>query len=148
MLNTKQLAATENRLSHIHKPKPGGNHLKALVLVSHGSRRQASNDEVIALSNVISEEMKKDFPIVKAGFLELAEPSIPDAIDICVQQGATDVVIVPYFLSAGRHVTQDIPAEIDKAKKMHETIKMTLLTHIGGSPQMKDLICNSVMKME
>ena len=92
--------------------------------------------------------MKKDFPIVKAGFLELAEPSIPDAIDICVQQGATEVVIVPYFLSAGRHVVQDIPGEIDKAKKTHETIKMTLLSHIGGSPQMKDLICNSVMKME
>ena len=122
--------------------------MKALVLVAHGSRRLASNEEVVALSHVITEEMKNDFPIVEAGFLELAEPSIPDAIGICVQQGATDIIIVPYFLSAGRHVTEDIPAEIDKTRKLHETVKMTMLPHIGGSPQMKDLIRDSVMKMK
>lgn len=118
--------------------------MKALVLVAHGSRRQASNEEVIALSGVIAREMKDEYPIVEAGFLELAEPSIPDALDRCVRQGATDICVVPYFLSAGRHVHEDIPAEVDKARAMHANIPMTILTHIGGSPQMKDLIRNVV----
>jgi sirohydrochlorin ferrochelatase len=93
--------------------------MKALVLVAHGSRRQASNEEVIALSGVIAREMKDDYPIVEAGFLELAEPSIPEALDRCVRQGATDICIVPYFLSAGRHVHEDIPGEVDKVRTMH-----------------------------
>jgi sirohydrochlorin ferrochelatase len=114
--------------------------MKALVLVAHGSRRQASNEEVIALSAVIAREMNNDFPIVVAGFLELAEPSIPEALDRCVTYGATDICIVPYFLSAGRHVQEDIPDEVDKARKIHISISMTILPHIGGSPQMKDLI--------
>jgi sirohydrochlorin ferrochelatase len=118
--------------------------MKALVLVAHGSRRQVSNEEVIALSGVIAREMKDEYPIVEAGFLELAEPSIPDALDRCVRQGATDICVVPYFLSAGRHVHEDIPAEVDKARAMHANIPMTILTHIGGSPQMKDLIRNVV----
>jgi sirohydrochlorin ferrochelatase len=120
--------------------------MKALVLVAHGSRRQASNEEVIALSRVIAREMKDEYPIVEAGFLELAEPSIPDALDRCVRQGATDICIVPYFLSAGRHVHEDIPGEVDKARAMHANTPMTILTHIGGSPQMKDLIRLAVMK--
>ena len=48
------------------------------------------------------------------GFLELAEPSIPDGIQRCIDAGATEVVVVPYFLSAGRHVSEDIPAEVEK----------------------------------
>ena len=120
--------------------------MKALVLVAHGSRRQVSNEEVVALSQVMTEEMKDEFPIVEAGFLELAEPSIPDAIGICVKNSATDIYIAPYFLSAGRHVTEDIPNEIDKARIMHPTVTMTMLPHIGGSLRMKDLIRASVME--
>jgi len=98
------------------------------------------------LSGVIARDIKDDYPIVEAGFLELEEPSIPEALDRCVRQGATDICVMPYFLSAGRHVHEDIPGEVDKARAMHANIPMTILTHIGGSPQMKDLIREVVMK--
>jgi len=120
--------------------------MKALVLVAHGSRRQASNEEVIALSKVIKEQMVSEYPIIEAGFLELAEPLIPDAIDQCVKQGATDVCVVPYFLSAGRHVITDVPEEVEKAREMHPEIPMEVLPHIGGSAMMISLIQDSVSK--
>lgn len=119
--------------------------MKALVLVAHGSRRQASNDEVRALSKKIAKEMGNDFPIIVTGFLELAKPLIPDAIDASIKQGATDVCVVPYFLSAGRHVQEDVPAEVEKARKMHSEIPMVTLPHIGGAPMMIDLIRDTVM---
>lgn len=34
---------------------------------------------------------------------ELADPSIANAFDRCVEQGATRVIISPYFLFPGRH---------------------------------------------
>lgn len=114
--------------------------MKALVLIAHGSRRKASNEEVTTLTKVIMQEINDEYPIVVACFLELAEPLIPDALDHCAKQGATDICVVPYFLSAGRHVHEDIPAEVDKARKMHPDVPMTILPHIGGSPLMKDLI--------
>jgi len=119
--------------------------MKALVLVAHGSRRQASNDEVVALSKLIEEQMKSEYPIIEAGFLELAEPLIPSAIDQCVKQGATDVCVVPYFLSAGRHVQVDVPAEVDKARQMHLNTPMQVLPHIGRSAMMIELIKQSVV---
>jgi len=114
--------------------------MKALVIVAHGSRREASNDEVRALTKVIAKEISNDYPIIETGFLELTEPLIPDAIISCIDQGATDVCVVPYFLSAGRHVQEDVPAEVEKAKALHKDIPMQTLTHIGGSPMMVDLI--------
>jgi len=122
--------------------------MKALVLVAHGSRRQASNDEVRALSVKIAHEMGHDFPIVKTGFLELAEPLIPEAIEHCIKQGATDVCVVPYFLSAGRHVQEDVPAEVHKAQVSNTHISMEVLPHIGGSDMMLNLIHDSVMSRQ
>ncbi len=120
--------------------------MKALVLIAHGSRRHASNEEVVSLVGSIAEAMKHEYPIVQAGFLELAEPLIPDAIDRCVQRGATNVVVVPYFLSAGRHVHEDIPAEVDRARAMHADVPITILSHIGGSELMPDMIRQLVQK--
>eukprot|EP00898_Chlorokybus_atmophyticus_P000080 jgi/Chlat1/1072/Chrsp110S08637 len=41
--------------------------------------------------------------LVETAHMELAEPSIATAFDICVARGARTVVISPYFLSPGRH---------------------------------------------
>jgi sirohydrochlorin ferrochelatase len=114
--------------------------MKALVLIAHGSRREASNHEVARLAEEIGQDLKGEYPIVQAGFLELAQPSIPDAIALCVTLGATDVVIVPYFLCAGRHVHEDVPNEVDKARTVHTNISMKIAPHIGESPEMKNLI--------
>ena len=48
-------------------------------------------------------------------FLGFAEPSIINAIDKCSEIGAENVTVLPYFLSAGVHITRDILSEINKA---------------------------------
>ena len=73
-------------------------HKRALLLVAHGSRRSASNDEIKRLAERLDSSERGDFEMVDAAFLELAEPSIPDGIEDCIQRGATEVVVFPYFL--------------------------------------------------
>jgi len=119
--------------------------MKALLLIAHGSRRQASNDEVVALSEAIAEEMKDEYPVVRAGFLEIVQPSITEAIDSCVQLGATEVFVVPFFLSKGRHVFEDVPGEVNKAREIHGQISIIITPHVGASPGLKDLIQDLVV---
>ena len=114
--------------------------MKALLLAAHGSRRQASNQEVTELTGGIAGEMRGEYPIVETGFLELAAPLIPEAIQKCVDQKATEIHIIPYFLAAGRHVQEDIPEEVDKARLAHPHVSMIVHPHVGGSPLMINLI--------
>ena len=114
--------------------------MKALVIVAHGSRRTASNDEVRELSRNVAEVSGAEFPIVNTGFLELAEPLIPDVIAQCIEQGATEVDVLPYFLSAGRHVIEDVPAEVAIAKARFPEAVIRIKPHIGGLPAMVTLI--------
>ncbi|HET8808572.1 MAG TPA: CbiX/SirB N-terminal domain-containing protein [Methylophaga sp.] len=113
---------------------------KALLLVAHGSRRAASNQEVVRLAGQLQVDLKTDFAVVKAAFLELAEPSIPDGIESCVKAGADSVVVLPYFLNTGRHVAEDIPAEIDKARQQLPSLSIKLQNHIGALPEMHSLL--------
>ena len=49
--------------------------------------------------------------------MELSAPSILDALrDVLVSDGVTEVVCVPYFLSPGRHATEDVPNLIAEAR--------------------------------
>ena len=66
---------------------------KALVVVAHGSRREASNDEVRALASRLADMPDTGYDSVTAAFLELAEPLIPDGVVDAVDDGAGEVVV-------------------------------------------------------
>lgn len=117
--------------------------MKALIVVAHGSRRSASNDEVRELVAQL-EHHDHSFDIVLAAFLELAEPLIPDGIRHSIEQGATNVVVMPYFLSAGRHVVEDIPADVDIVKKEYPDIPIRIAPYIGSADQMGILLLQQV----
>ncbi len=113
---------------------------KALIVVSHGSRREASNEEVRQLGQQLSTHQENSFEDVSAAFLELAEPSIPDGIMAAIERGAEEVTVLPFFLSAGRHVTQDIPAEVDKARRQKPDAVIRIAPYIGRAPEMTEIV--------
>ncbi len=114
--------------------------MQALLLIAHGSSRQASNEEVLALTQVLASSPQNECRIVQCAFLELADPSIPDGVSACVQQGASCVTVLPYFLSAGRHVVADIPAELEKAQLMHPQTKIKVAPYLGSASEISDIL--------
>ncbi len=117
---------------------------RALIVVSHGSRREASNDEVRRLAQLLSTHQENSFNDVSAAFLEIAEPSIPDGIAAAIERGANEVTVLPYFLSAGRHVTRDIPDEVDKARGLNADAVIRIVPYIGRAPEMADIVLRMV----
>lgn len=114
--------------------------MKSLLVVAHGSRRAASNDEVRALTEHMAERAGGAFDYVDCGFLELAEPSIPDGIQRCIDQGANEVVVLPYFLSAGRHVAEDIPAEVKIKQDEHPGVNIHISSYLGADAAIPGLL--------
>ena len=117
--------------------------MQALVLIAHGSRRQASNQEVMDLASRLQQSAGDRYQLIEAGFLEIAEPSIPEAIETCIESGATAVVVVPYFLAAGRHVVEDIPKIVEPVAERHPQVTIRISEHIGMSDSMTRLILDS-----
>jgi len=113
--------------------------MNALLIVAHGSRRKASNQEVCQLTELL-EKQDHLFDHVACAFLELCTPSIPNGLLQAIEKGATQIVVFPYFLSAGRHVVEDIPAEIAKVSLLHPQINIQLSQYLGASPDINALM--------
>ena len=118
--------------------------MNSLLIVAHGSRRRASNEEVVELAQRLQVNLQGHYAVVKACFLEIAEPSIPEAIRSCIRQGASVVTVLPYFLSAGRHVYEDIPNEVQIVRNEFPMLRIEITPHIGSSPEMLGLIRSMV----
>ncbi len=114
-----------------------------LLVIAHGSRREASNDEVRDLAKKL-DAMPHQYHSVKPAFLELAEPSIPDGIRAAIIEGSTKVVVYPYFLSAGRHVTEDIPSEIQIVRDEYPEVDIELAPYLGSAAGITRLILKQV----
>jgi len=122
--------------------------MKALLLIAHGSKRKQSNDEVFALADKLKRNCSEQYPIIHAGFLDIAEPSIPDGIKKCAGDGATSIIILPYFLNSGSHVTEDIPNIVNNTRSHYPDIKIKIAPHLGASSLMTDLLINSANAAE
>jgi sirohydrochlorin ferrochelatase len=95
------------------------------------------------LARKLSQLCSEQFAIVHYGFLEIAETLIPDGVRACVDDGATDITVVPYFLNSGRHVVEDIPNIVNDCRELYPHITISIAPHIGASQSIVDLVITS-----
>ncbi|MCW8986580.1 MAG: CbiX/SirB N-terminal domain-containing protein [Gammaproteobacteria bacterium] len=122
--------------------------MKSLLLIAHGSRRSQSNEEVKELAEKLKEQCADEYNIIHAAFLELADPLIPDGIKMCVDDGASSVTVLPYFLNSGRHVIEDIPNIVNDTKQNYPDINIKISSHLGASALMMDLLISTAHSAE
>lgn len=116
---------------------------RGLLLVAHGSRRQAANDEVRRLAARLRARLRREFELTECAFLELAEPGIPAGLHALVEGGARDIVILPYFLVAGNHVANDIPAIVDAARARYPSVRLQVKPYLGASDALIELLARA-----
>ncbi|MEN8168955.1 MAG: CbiX/SirB N-terminal domain-containing protein [Pseudomonadota bacterium] len=112
---------------------------RGLVVVAHGSRRETSNQEVRRVAMQLAEQADGKYEMVLAAFLELAEPLIPDGIEQCLDAGMEEVVVLPYFLSAGRHVVEDIPTEVAKVNNINSAT-VRIAPYLGAAAGLAEIL--------
>ncbi len=114
--------------------------MKALIILAHGSRRHESNQEIHALTDEVRLLANNHFDYVECAFLELVDPKLITVINDVVKCGVDEVVVLPYFLNSGNHVTHDIPEIIDVALENHPGCKFSITNCIGMHKDMPNLI--------
>ena len=110
----------------------------AVLLIAHGSRNAAANDDLLALARRIAKT--GTHPIVEPCFLELADPDIPAGGRRCVERGARSVLMIPYFLSEGVHLIRDLTAARDALALAHPSANFRLAPPLGPHPLLDELV--------
>ena len=110
----------------------------AVLLIAHGSRRPEANDDLARLAEAL--RSKGHYPIVETAYLELAGPDIPTAGAHCVAAGAALVKMLPWFLSAGAHVVDDLEHHRRDLAARFPDVTFELCPPLGVHPLMIDIV--------
>lgn len=109
-----------------------------ILIVSHGSPREDANRRFVAMVERVASRLGR--PHVRAAFLTVAEFSIPRCVAELAEQGVRRIVVMPYFLVAGQHVTQGIPELLEHCRQAHPQVKFEVLSTLEDDPALEDLL--------
>jgi sirohydrochlorin ferrochelatase len=118
----------------------------AVLLMAHGSRRAEANEDLARLAELVRQQNR--YAVVEIGFLELAEPTIQDGGRRCVRPGVRRVLMMPYFLSAGVHVVQDLEEIREHLAQEFPEITFALRPHLGLHPLMAQIVLDRLAEGE
>lgn len=111
----------------------------AILLVDHGSRRDAANEMMDCMANLV-QAMAGPGVVARYAHMELAEPSIEAGLRSCVDAGATEIIVFPYMLSPGKHSTGDIPRMVASAAVAHPGVAIRVTNAFGVHESLASLI--------
>jgi sirohydrochlorin ferrochelatase len=118
----------------------------AVIILFHGSRAEGAGDGVQRiLANI---RQRGEYDVVAEAFLQHAAPGLLDAVQQCVTLGKKTIVIVPFFLQMGMHVTADIPVLVEKARKRFPDIRIFLTDAVGSHPRMPEIVLDLAKKAQ
>jgi len=115
---------------------------RALVLVDHGSREAAANQQLESVAERLRRRL--DGWIVRVAHLEIAAPSLEEALSSCVAEGAREIVVHPYFLADGRHARRDVPRQAQEAAARHPGVHVVVTPPLGLHPGLLDAVIDRV----
>ena len=115
---------------------------QALLLMAHGSRDRAAREEYVRIAAALATRLPNETVVFSA--LEFPDedklPSIEEGWRRCLEAGARRIVALPFFLFPAGHVREDLPDELDRARRAGGDAEVELLPPLGPADELLDVL--------
>ncbi len=112
--------------------------ITAIILLGHGSRVPAAGRHMEKVAEGL--KRKYGYSIVEVCYMSRLGPHFPEIFEKCVQNGATSVMVIPYFLHDGLHLVLDIPEMMQEKAELYPHVKVVLGKNLGFDEVLVDLV--------
>jgi len=124
---------------------------EGVLVIGHGSKLDFNKETV----EYVAESLRgqNGFTNVRAGFMGYNEPTIPQALEMLVEEGASTIYVAPCFLAAGMHTTHDIRRKLNMdpdAWEMSVNVKgkdvvLKYCEPIGKDPRIIEILADRIL---
>jgi len=114
-----------------------------VVLLAHGARNKQVKDDFLNLGQRLKARLPEQVE-VKGAFFSLTNPSLEEQVEKLVQAGVEAIYVYPYFLSAGKHVSKDLPELIGHLQRIYPKVRFNLLEILGKEPLLEELVFEQI----
>lgn len=116
----------------------GFNGKSAIILLGHGSRVPDAGKHMEKVAAGL--KAKYGYDMVEVCYMSRLGPHLPETFGKCMEQGATHVMVIPYFLHDGLHLVLDIPEMMQELAGDYPHVKVVLGKNLGFDEILVDLV--------
>ncbi|EGW36910.1 CbiX/SirB N-terminal domain-containing protein [Desulfosporosinus sp. OT] len=109
-----------------------------IILLGHGSRRAEANQGLLVVAQKVSLLMGQT---VTPAYMAHDKPSLPEAVEAKIKEGALKIVIMPLFLFRGVHVSVDIHEELREIREQNPKVEIVFTEELGADDGIANLAC-------
>lgn len=109
-----------------------------IIVFGHGSSVESANEAVRVVARAMA--ARGEYALVETAFLEFGQPDLAGAVESLAQRGAQRVIILPYFLTLGKHLKQDLPRLAEVARAAHPGLVIEVTPPLDGHPAMVEAL--------
>ncbi|RKQ95867.1 sirohydrochlorin cobaltochelatase [Kushneria sinocarnis] len=114
---------------------------KALILLAHGSTDPRWQAPFQTMEERVRARMSMP---VRLANMELCDPLLEDVVASLIREGHQHIDILPLFFAAGRHLREDVPAQLDALREAHPSVTLDLLDPVGQHPAFIEAVIHIV----
>lgn len=115
---------------------------EGLLLVGHGSRSPASQVEMRAIADLVTEALGD--VAVDIGYLEMADPPAGVVLDKLAVNGCRRIVVLPLMLLAAGHGKSDVPAVVLEGRQRHPELEIVLGSPLGVARELVAVLGDAI----
>jgi sirohydrochlorin cobaltochelatase len=119
---------------------------RAIVLFAHGARDARWARTLSELRTLVQARAPRAH--VAVAFLEFQPPTLAEAIDDALADGARAIDVVPVFWASGGHVASDVLPLLDELRARHPGLALRVRPVLSELPGMLEFIADAVARPE
>lgn len=112
--------------------------MKSVILLGHGSSMSEAQKNMETVAGRLVE--KYGYEIVELCSLSGLGTRFDEALKSCVEKGAVEIIVIPYFLHQGVHIKVDIPKMMMEAVSSYPGVSLILGHNLGFDESLVDLV--------
>ncbi len=109
-----------------------------VIILFHGSRHEEAIKSSAELTKLVSKEL--DEREVKAAYLSIGQPNLPDLVGELARAGAKNISLLPAFLFKGVHYNKDLNSAVLQIKSDYPNLNIILTEPIGACMEVADIL--------
>jgi sirohydrochlorin cobaltochelatase len=118
---------------------------RGLLLFAHGAR----DPRWAVPFHAVADRIRTAAPSlpVELAFLELMKPTLAEAAERLIDEGCSNIHVVPLFLGTGGHVRHDLPALMAEVEGRHPEVRIQLHPVVGEAEAVLDAMAQVALQL-
>ena len=117
--------------------------MRGIVLFAHGAKDPQWAEPFAAIRERVR-AARPEYPI-EIAYLEIMSPTLEEAIDAVIAEGASAVIVFPLFMAQGAHLKKDLPRILEEIRAARPHIPISLEPPIGEVPEILGAIAGWIL---